>query len=84
MRIVLYILLGALAMFIILKVTAVKGSTNTSQTTNKLIELAKTMQVYNLLKTNEFREVVKTKQFREFAKSLAEDQLIVLASTLTL
>lgn len=84
MRTVLLILAGALGMFIIMKVLAVRQSGVVSNTTARLKELAMTNQAYNLLKTNEFRELVKTNQFRNFVKSLAQDQVGVLATTMAI
>lgn len=76
-----WILLGALLMFVVLKIV-----THISQpegaTTEKLKALVKTSQVANLVRTNEFRELIKTNEFKSFARTLAEDQLITLSKTL--
>lgn len=82
MKIVLWVLVGALVMFVLLKIAAKTGATP-SDTGERFKELAKTQQAKNLIMTNEFRELVKTKEFINLARSLAEDQLKTLATTLT-
>lgn len=83
MRTFLWIGLGMLIMFVILKVLANTGITkDTSQTTARLKALLVTQQFANLVRTNEARELVKTQEFREFTKSLAADQVIALSKSL--
>ena len=81
MRTALLIILGMLIMFVILKFLS--GKSESSQTTENFKKLAGLQQTANLIKTNEFRELAKTSEFREFVGSLAEDQIIELAKTLT-
>lgn len=76
-----WLLLGALLMFVLLKIMS-KASAGGSVTFDRFKELARSQQVANLIKTNEFREVVKTGEFKRFAASLADDQLLELSKTL--
>ena len=78
---ILYIVLGMLIMFVILKLLS-KTSSGTGNTTAALKQLAFTGEAYNLIMSNEFRELVKTPEFKNFTKTLADDQLKVLSKTL--
>jgi hypothetical protein len=80
MRTFLLILLGALIMYVILRVMA--KQTVSSDSTSKLIILLQTQKVNNLIKTNEFREVAKTSEFQDFINTLAEEQLIAVSKAL--
>ena len=81
MRPVWYILIGAVAMFIFLKLLA--KTMPTSPVTKKFKTLAGTPQAHNLIKTNEFRELFKTPEFLGFALSLAEDQMNILSKNIS-
>jgi hypothetical protein len=81
MKNLLYILLGALILFIVLKMIAGAGK-GAMLSTEKLKKLAFTPQTGNLIKTNEFKELVKTKEFQDFVRTLAEEQAVVLAQSL--
>ena len=83
MKYFLSILGGALGMYIILKVLSSKGNTAPSQTTAKLKALAKTAQAYNLIMSPQFRELVKTKEFSDFVRTLANEQISIIAGSLT-
>lgn len=78
---ILYIVLGMLIMFVILKLLS-KTSSGTGNTAAALKQLALTGEAYNLVTSNEFRELVKTPEFKNFTKTLADDQLKVLSKTL--
>jgi hypothetical protein len=80
MRPIWYILIGAVAMFIFLKL--LQKTMPTSATTKKLQALAKTNEAHQLIKTNEFRELVKTQEFLSFALTLAEDQMNILSTNM--
>jgi hypothetical protein len=80
MKTILWVFLGMIIMYVLLKVLAGRGET--SNVTTTLTALARTPQVGNLVLTNEFREVIKTQEFRRFAAALAEDQLKVVSQTL--
>ena len=79
---ILYIILGMLIMFVILKLLSSKTLTGTGDTTKALKELAFTGEAYNLIMSNEFRELVKTPEFKKFTKTLAAEQLNILSKTL--
>jgi len=81
MRPILWILLGGLITFVILKIASSKV-VNTSGTSTAFKQLAKTQQMSNLVRTNEFRELIKTNQFKDLVKTLAEDQLVAMSKTL--
>jgi hypothetical protein len=81
MRNFLFVLLGALLLFVILKMISGAGK-NATPSTEKLRKLAFLPQTENLVKTNEFKELVKTKEFQEFVKTLAEEQAVLLAQSL--
>jgi hypothetical protein len=81
MKTVLWILLGALIMFVILKVMS-KTSSAPSNTSAAFKKLAGTVQVRNLIRTNEFRELIKTQEFKSLALSLADEQLKTLSTAL--
>jgi hypothetical protein len=80
MRNFLLIVLGAVIMYVLLKVIA--GKTVTADSTVRLKKLASTQQAANLVRTNEFREIVKTKEFIDFITSLTEEQLITVSKSL--
>ena len=80
MRTFLLILLGAVIMYIILKILS--SDVAPADSTQKLKALAATQQAANLIRTNEFRELVKTKEFINFASSLAEEQVIIMSKSL--
>jgi hypothetical protein len=80
MRTILWVFLGMVIMYVLLKVLAGRGTT--SNVTATLTALARTPQVGNLIRTNEFREVIKTQEFLRFANALAQDQLNVVSQTL--
>ena len=82
MRPILWVAVGAAAMFIILRVMAGK-STSTSGTFAAFKSLSKTQQASNLIRTNEFRELIRTSEFRTLVRTLAEDQLVTMAKTLS-
>ncbi len=81
MRNFLLILLGALILYIVLKMISGAGA-GTALSTEKLKKLAFLPQTANLIKTNEFKELIKTNEFHEFVKSIAEEQAVVLAQSL--
>jgi flagellar biosynthesis protein FlhB len=81
MKNIFWVLLGALLLFIVLKMIAGAGK-GAALSTEKLKRLALLPQTSNLIRTNEFRELVKTKEFKDFVKTLAEEQLTVLAQSL--
>ena len=78
----LLIALGALIMFVLLKIMA-KNSSSSSATTERFKNLAKTQQAVNLVKTNEFRELIKTKEFFSLVASLAKDEMTATSQLLT-
>jgi hypothetical protein len=82
MRNILWVLLGALLLFIILRMIAGAGKAETLSTT-KLKRLASLPETANLIRTNEFRELVKTTEFKDFARTLAAEQVVIMAQTLT-
>jgi hypothetical protein len=71
-------------MYAILKVLSVKETQNSSLTTDRFKELAKTSEAYKLIMTGEFRELVKTTQFRNLVKTLADEQIRTIANTMTI
>jgi hypothetical protein len=81
MRTVLWILLGALIMYILLRILS-KSSTGASQTNTKLFALLRTQQIGNLIRTNEFRELIKTNEFKSFINTLASEQLAAMSGAL--
>jgi len=81
MKVVLWIGLGMLIMFVVLKVLS-KSEVTASETTPRLKALLVTQQFANLVRTNEARELVKTQEFKNFTKSLAQDQLIALSKSM--
>ena len=81
MRTWLWILVGALIMFVLLKIAAKTTGTESGMST-RLRDLLRTQQVANLVRTNEFRELVKTNEFKRFASTLASEQLKELSRTL--
>lgn len=81
MKTILWILVGALAMYLILKMLSKKDLTG-SNTGKYVKELLATQQAANVIKTNEFRELVKTNEFKKLVGSLAEDQLVSLSKAL--
>lgn len=81
MRPIFWVLLGALIMFIVLKIAS-SVSRPASATTDRLKALVKTPQAGNLIKSNEFRELIKTDEFKSFVKTLANDQLVTLSKSL--
>lgn len=82
MKNLLWVLLGALLLFIVLRMIAGAGK-EAALSTTKLKALAFLPETANLIKTNEFRELVKTKEFKDFTRTLAAEQVVVLAQTLT-
>jgi hypothetical protein len=79
---IIWFIVGALGMFLILKIASKTGKEDNSEVSARFKELAKTQEVYLLVKTKEFRDLVLTRQFRDFVKVLAEDQLQQLAKTI--
>jgi len=81
MKTVLWILLGALIMYVLLKILS-GSEKGDSQTSARLKELVNTMQFRNLIMTNEAREIVKTPEFRRFIVSAGEDYVKTISKTL--
>lgn len=81
-RDLLFIAIGALGMFLIVKIlSSGAASGNTSKAVTNLI---KTQQAVNLAMTNEFRELVKTPQFKMLVKTLAANELKALENAMSL
>lgn len=60
--------IGALVLFVILKMIAKKPKQNKdSKTVSNLIEVAKTSEAKNLILSDEFTALRKTEQFKRFA-----------------
>lgn len=84
MRIAIFLIAGAIIMFVVLRILANnKNTQGTSQTTKNFMTLANTPQAYSLIKTNEFRELSKTPAFKNFVSTLAEEQINIMAKSLT-
>ena len=81
MRPIWWFLIGAVIMFVVLKMLAGKTISTSSTSTNFMV-LVKTPQASNLVKTNEFRELVKTSAFKKLMLSLADDELKAMSQTL--
>jgi len=81
-RDILFALLGAAAMFLILKLLSSRGIAG-GDTSKAAIDLLKTQQAMNLILTNEFRELAKTAQFKTLVATLAANELNVLQSAMT-
>ena len=81
MRTILWIILGMVIMYVLLRVLSKKGIVD-SNTNTQLKKLLDTPQVGLLIKTNEFRELVKTRQFKDFLISLADDQIQAISQSL--
>ncbi len=81
MKTILWIVLGAVIMFVLLKVLS-KRDTSDSKVSSNFKKLADTQQVRNLVRTNEFRELVKTKEFKDLLFSLADDQLTTISKAM--
>jgi len=82
MKPIFWIILGALIMWLLLKIMA-KVSDGKSDTTQRFFALTKTQEAHNLVRTNEFRELIKTREFLNLATSLADDQIKIISQTLT-
>ena len=81
MRTFLVFILGALTLFIVLKMISGAGAVQ-SKSTEKLKAIAFLPQTANLIKTNEFKELVKTKEFQDFIKTLIQEQAEVLVQSI--
>jgi len=81
-RDILFALLGAAAMFLILKLISDRGIKG-GGTSKAAIELMKTPQAMNVIMTNEFRELAKTSQFKTLVATLAANELNVLQGAMT-
>lgn len=79
---IIWFIVGAMAMFLILKIASKSAQPDSSETTQRFKELAKKQEVYNLIMTKEFRDIVLLPEFRNFVKSLAKDQIEIMAKTL--
>jgi hypothetical protein len=80
-RDILFALIGAAAMFLIMRILA--SSMVTGNTSKAVIDLLKTQQAANLILTNEFRELAKTNQFKTLAKTLAANEINALSNAMT-
>lgn len=78
----LFTVLGMFLMYIILRIIA--KPTYKSESSGAFLQLAKTGQALNLVKTNEFRELAKTPEFKNLVRTLADEQITILANTLVL
>jgi hypothetical protein len=82
MRTIIFLLLGALIMFFVLKLLTKNKPGATSSTTKNFIALAKTPQAYELVKTNQFSNLSKTPEFRNFVSTLAGEQISAMSNAL--
>jgi len=82
-RDLLFIAIGALGMFLIVKILS-SGAATGGGTSKAVMNLIKTQQAVNLAMTNEFRELVKTPQFKMLVKTLAANELKALENAMAL
>lgn len=68
-------LIGAVVLFIVLKVIAKKPKNTESKTMENILEIAKTDEAKNLITSDEFRAVMKTPAFQNFATDFGLEQL---------
>ncbi len=82
-RDLLFIAIGALGMFLLVKILS-SGAVSGGSTSKAAMNLLKTQQAVNLMLTNEFRELVKTPQFKTLVKTLAANELNALENAMSL
>ena len=78
---VLFIGLGMVLMFVILKALSSK-TVSTSNTSKDIKAILFSQKFANLARTNEFRELAKMPEFTELLKGLASDQLKTIAQAM--
>jgi len=78
---VLWVLLGMVLMFIILKLLSSRV-VSSNDTWSQIKPIITSQQFYNLTKTNEFKELVKLPEVSKMLKTLAEDQVTEIAQSL--
>jgi hypothetical protein len=81
MRNILLIILGAVIMFIVLKVLSKK--TVKQSTSSGIKEILLLPETLKLAKTTEFKNLSDTPEFRNYIKTLSQEQIYELAKTLT-
>jgi hypothetical protein len=75
-----WLLIGAVLMFIILKVLSKRTDNGDTWLYSK--QLLTSQQFRNLTRTNEFRELAKTPAFTKLVESLAADQITSVSQSL--
>ena len=80
-KIILWILLGMVLMFVILKLLSHRV-VSPDDTWPQIKPIIMSQQFYNLTKTNEFRELAKMPEVSKMLETLANDQVTVLAQSL--
>lgn len=80
-RDILFALIGAAAMFLLMRILS--STMSGGNTSKAAMELLKTQQAANLILTNEFRELAKTPQFKTLATTLAANELNILSNAMT-
>jgi hypothetical protein len=70
-----------ISMYIILKLLSHK-TVSTDSTWQEIKPILTSPQFYNLTKTNEFREILKMPEAQKAIKTMAEDQVTLLAQSL--
>jgi hypothetical protein len=81
MKTFLLIVVGMILMYIILKLLSHRTVTENA-TWDEIKPILTSPQFYNLTKTNEFRELIKMPETKKVIKTMAEDQVTLLAQSL--
>lgn len=84
MKEIFLVLAGAAAMYILLAVLSKKSKNANSETsTTDLKNLLLTPQTVELVKTQQFKNLANTAEFKTYLKKLSEEQIYLLANSLT-
>ena len=81
MKNLIFVALGMFLMFLLLKIVSSRV-VDSSMTTERLKDLAKTPEATNLIKTTQFNSLIKTPEFRAFVSTLAKEQMNAISNTL--
>ena len=83
MKIFLYILVGAVVMFVVLKFISTKPVVTNSETSANFNKLLNTPEAGKLIQSPEFADLLLTKEFRTLAKGIGDEYLTSITKSLT-
>lgn len=83
MKEALIFLLGAVVAYVVLSMLTKKSETSNTDSTAYLKKLAVLPETVDLLKSKEFKNLSMTPEFKQYVKTLTQEQIYVLAKSLT-